>query len=160
MSVCQILTGILNKNYFTLCIFPFEVPIFRISGRVVTVSSINFHVFKCLRFRNLRRVNQFPINHNSVAKLSIFNINIRKNCVIITTLFFILSFMLDSFYAVILHIIVSLCEIRTSTASFYVIFLGLLKNLMVPQITPQKNIYKISTNVYLSVFNHKVESLP
>ena len=68
--------------------------------------------------------------------------------------------MLDSFYAVILHIIVSLCEIRTSTASFYVIFLGLLKNLMVPQITPQKTIYKISTNVYLSVFNHKVESLP
>ena len=57
MSVCQILTGILNKNYFTLCIFPFEVPIFRISGRVVPVSSINFHVFKCLRFRNLLRVN-------------------------------------------------------------------------------------------------------
>ena len=54
--------------------------------------------------------------------------------------------MLDSFYAVILHIIVSLCEIRTSTASFYVIFLGLLKNLMVPYVdnSPKKHLQNIN----------------
>ena len=46
MSVCQILTGILNKNYFTLCIFPFMQECISLLWLTFVSESVSFNYLK------------------------------------------------------------------------------------------------------------------